>query len=102
NTPVTGVFLGEILYRISSNILNEHKRGGARVLREVAAGIIDPMRGVNRVLQGKVNRVTNDTIYQKDLISLSVFGGIRKNNNGTSFNSGTQNDILNLSVVYCD
>ncbi|MEP7168089.1 MAG: DUF3943 domain-containing protein, partial [Bacteroidota bacterium] len=102
NTPVTGVFFGEILYRISSNILNEHKRGRARVLREVAAGIMDPMRGVNRVLQGKVSRVSNDTIYQEDLISFSVFGGIRKNNIGTSFNSGTQNEILNLAVVYGD
>ncbi len=102
NTPVTGVFFGEILYRISSNILNDHKRGGARVIREVGAGFVDPMRGFNRVLQGKVSRVISDTIYQADLISFSIFGGIRKNNKGTEFNSGDQNEILNLSVVYGD
>ena len=66
NTPVNGAFLGEILYRISSNILDDRTRGMDRVLREIAAGIIDPGRGINRLLQGKTFRKTNKEIYQKE------------------------------------
>jgi uncharacterized protein DUF3943 len=102
NTPVTGIFFGEILHRISSNILNDHKRGRARVLRETAAGIINPMRGFNRVLQGKVSRVTGDTIYQADLLNFSIFGGARRLNEGTIFNTGGDNPFFNLSVFYGD
>lgn len=102
NTPVTGIFFGEIIYRISSNVLNDHKRGRARWLRESAAGFINPMREFNRAWQGKLTRTTSDTIYQEDLMSFSAFGGLRKNNDGTDFNSGSQNAILNLSIVYGD
>ncbi|HKR03654.1 MAG TPA: DUF3943 domain-containing protein [Bacteroidia bacterium] len=101
-TPVAGWFIGEILYRISSNILNDRKRGGARVLRETSAAIVNPMRGFNRVLQGKVTRVTSDTTYQDDLLNLSIFGGMRRLNEGTEFNTGEDNAFLNLSVFYGD
>src|SRR6266496_5972209 len=54
NTPVSGAFLGEVLYRISSNILDDRKRGSNRVWREVFAGIINPTRALNRLTQGKM------------------------------------------------
>src|SRR5205085_4906626 len=66
NTTVNGAFLGEILYRMSSNILDDRTRGGERVFREIIAGIIDPMRGINRLLQGKTFRRTNKEVYQKE------------------------------------
>jgi hypothetical protein len=53
NTPVNGAFSGEILYRLSSNILDDRTKGMQRFSRELLAGLIDPMRGVNRLLQGK-------------------------------------------------
>ncbi|MEI6899576.1 MAG: DUF3943 domain-containing protein, partial [Bacteroidota bacterium] len=43
-TPINGSFLGELFYRISSNILDDRTRGRERVFREIAAGLIDPMR----------------------------------------------------------
>ncbi|MEO5572399.1 MAG: DUF3943 domain-containing protein [Bacteroidia bacterium] len=101
-TPVAGWFIGEILYRISSNILNDRKRGGARVLRETAAALVNPMRGFTRIVQGKVTRVTSDTTYQADLLYLSIFGGVRRLNEGTDFNSGGDNPFLNISVFYGD
>jgi hypothetical protein len=101
-TPAAGWFIGEILYRISSNILNDRKRGGARVIRETGAFIVDPMRGLNRVFQGKVNRFTTDTTYQADLLNLSIFGGVRRLNEGTDFNTGEDNPFLNISVFYGD
>ena len=44
NTTISGAFLGEILYRISSNILDDRKRGHNRVWREVFAGAVNPTR----------------------------------------------------------
>src|ERR1035441_3371453 len=41
NTSLNGAFLGEILYRISSNILDDRTKGRERVFREIAAGLID-------------------------------------------------------------
>ncbi len=35
NTPVNGAFLGEIFYRLSSNILDDRTRGSNRVFREI-------------------------------------------------------------------
>src|SRR5207253_7258198 len=64
NTPVNGAFLGEILYRISSKILDDRTKGMQRFSRELLAGLIDPMRGVNRLLQGKSFRKTNKEVYQ--------------------------------------
>ncbi len=49
NTPVNGAFLGEVLYRLSSNILDDRTKGGERVFREIAAGLVDPIRGLNRL-----------------------------------------------------
>lgn len=50
-TPVGGVFLGEVLYRLSSMVLDD---GGLRPgpWREVAAGLISPPNGVTRALTG--------------------------------------------------
>jgi hypothetical protein len=75
NTPVGGAFLGEIIYRISSNILDDSKRGKERVIREIAAALIDPTRGLNRLTQGKMFRVTPSDVYQKEPINVTVTAG---------------------------
>ncbi len=51
NTPIDGAFLGEVLCRLSSNILDDRTRGTERVFREIAGGLINPIRGFNRLLQ---------------------------------------------------
>ncbi|PWT91292.1 MAG: DUF3943 domain-containing protein, partial [Acidobacteria bacterium] len=58
NTTVSGIFLGEVLYRLSSNILDDQSTGTGRVFREIGATILDPARGFNRLVQGKMFRVT--------------------------------------------
>src|SRR5687768_6828352 len=44
NTPLSGMFLGEIFYKLSSNILDDRTRGSQRVWREILAGLINPPR----------------------------------------------------------
>lgn len=103
NTPVNGAFLGEIFYRVSSNILDDRARGMQRVLRELAAGIIDPVRGFNRVLQGKMFRKLNKEVYQKEPLNITMYGGVEKvNATGVKdvFGTGTTNEIFNLQLDY--
>ncbi|MCX6252332.1 MAG: DUF3943 domain-containing protein [Bacteroidetes bacterium] len=101
-TPVNGTFLGEILYRLSSNILDDRTRGANRVFREIGAGIIDPMRGFNRLIQGKTFRRTNKEVYEKEPINISFYGGVRMINDSSKgiFGKGTYNAMVNVQFDY--
>jgi hypothetical protein len=102
NTPINGIFLGEVFYRLSSNILDDRTRGGNRVFREIAAGLVDPVRGLNRLLQGKTFRHTTTEVYQKEPINVTIFGGIHKINNDdrTFFGNGPSNALINVQLDY--
>lgn len=52
-TTLGGIALGEMLYRLSSEVLDDSSFGMERVLREVFAGLINPGRGIQRLLDGK-------------------------------------------------
>jgi hypothetical protein len=101
-TPINGAFIGEILYRISSNILDDRTRGGTRVFREIAAGLIDPMRGFNRLIQGKTFRVTNKEVYEKEPINISLYAGARKIDETpyAVFGPGTYSGMINAQLDY--
>jgi len=102
NTPVNGAFLGEILYRLSSNILDDRTTGMQRVSRELLAGLIDPVRGFNRLLQGKSYRRTNKEVYQKEPLNISVYAGFHKINDAAynTFGKGPNNQMLNVQFDY--
>jgi hypothetical protein len=102
NTSINGAFLGEILYRLSSNILDDRTRGAERVFREILAGIIDPDRGFNRLLQGKTFRVTNKEVYQKEPLNISLFAGIHMINDEPEgyFGKATYSEIANIQLDY--
>jgi hypothetical protein len=106
NTPISGAFLGEIFYKISSNILDDRKRGAARVWREILAGVVDPTRALNRLTQGKMFRVTPTEVYQKEPINLTFSGGIHKVNNklgkDNKFGTGLTNAMLDMQIDYGD
>jgi Domain of unknown function (DUF3943) len=100
-TTVDGILLGEILYRISSNILDDRTYGTERTFREILAAIVDPMRGFNRLIQGKTSRHTNKEIYQKEPINITFYGGIHKINDHTNaILSGPTSEILNIQFDY--
>lgn len=100
NTPISGAFLGEVFYRISSNILDDRTRGVERVWRELLAGAINPTRALNRLTQGKMFRVTNTEVYQKERVNLTFNAGVHLINEGTSFGTGTTNGMLNMQIDY--
>jgi hypothetical protein len=101
-TPVNGTFFGEIFYRLSSNILDDRTRGGERVFREIAAGLINPMRGINRLIHGESFRRTNKEIYEKEPINISLYGGYRQVNDVPydAFGSATVSAMFNAQFDY--
>jgi hypothetical protein len=101
-TPVNGTFFGEIFYRLSSNILDDRTRGGERVFREIAAGLINPMRGINRLIHGQSFRRTNKEIYEKEPINISLYAGYRQINDipYDAFGKATYSAMFNAQFDY--
>lgn len=52
-TPIGGAAIGEVLYRTSDVILDDRSRRGERFGRELAAFVVDPMRGFTRIVTGR-------------------------------------------------
>lgn len=102
NTPLSGAFLGEIMYRISSNILDDRRRGKARVSREIFAALINPSRGLNRLTQGRMWRVTPYDVYQQEPLNVTVQVGAHRVNENTKTGTGSTNAVINLQLDYGD
>jgi len=101
NTTVDGELLGEVEYRLSSNILDDRARGSERVFREIFAGLIDPIRGVNRLFDGKYKRHVNKEIYQKEPVNIALFAGVHSINNSTNaLLSGHYDEMVNVQLNY--
>ena len=102
NTPLSGSFLGEMLYRITSNILDDRTRGSERFFREALAALINPTRALNRLTQGKMFKVTTHEVYQKEPLNITLNAGIHKVNANNKFGTGLTNAVLNMQLDYGD
>jgi len=100
NTTFTGVFLGEILYRFSSNVLDDQSTGTERIFRELAAGLINPVRFTSRFLQGKMFNVTSEEENQKEPLDIKLATGTHWINNSSSFGTGSITELLNFNFDY--
>ena len=56
STGIGGIALGESMYRLSSEILDNQATGKTRVFREIGAFLVDPVRGFNRLISGDAKR----------------------------------------------
>lgn len=74
NTSTSGIVIGEISFRVSSLFLDDNSTGGERFIRELAAGILSPMHGLNRLLSGKSWRIGRSQSRQE--FSTSLSGGM--------------------------
>lgn len=78
-TPIGGMALGEVFYRMSDLTLDDRRTGFSRFGHELASFIISPARGVTRLLTGdawKVRR-TSGKQFGKPEVSLEVSAGLR-------------------------
>lgn len=51
-TTLGGIVLGEILYRLSSDVLDDSSTGFERFMREMLATLLNPGRGIERMVDG--------------------------------------------------
>ncbi len=100
NTALSGAFLGEVLYRLSSNVLDDRTIGTERFIREFGAAVLCPTRFLNRAIQGKLSSVTDSEVYQKAPINIELSLGNRWKNNGSNFGTGSQNPTINALFEY--
>jgi hypothetical protein len=66
STGIGGIALGEVQYRLSSEILNNHARGWGRWMREIGAAVVDPVRGFNRIVSGDAAGQTENPVDPQD------------------------------------
>ncbi len=102
NTTFSGALFGEILYRLTSNLLDDRTSGVERFFREFGAAILSPERAFSRLLQGKLTRATSKEVYQKEPLNLTLATGVHWFNKGTKFGTGSLSAIFNLHLDYGD
>lgn len=78
-TPVGGAAIGEVLYRTSDLIIDDRATGGERLGREVAAFLVNPMRGFTRIVTGRAwqKRSTSGRRFGIPPISVELSSGAR-------------------------
>jgi hypothetical protein len=66
STGIGGIALGELQYRLSSEILDQRARGKTRFFRELGAFAADPVRGFNRLITGDAKRQADNPVDPQD------------------------------------
>ena len=103
-TTIGGVAIGEITHRVSDVLLDDRERGFRRFLREAGAFIINPMKGIARILRGDAWRVKNTHYKYHDSdrfpIDFSMSAGARYLADDEGLSSGEFNPFIDLFLVY--
>jgi len=102
-TSLGGVTLGEALWRLSSLVLDNRATGSSRVLREIGAALINPVRGVNRLVYGRLGAVgPNHFERHPPFLAMRLSGGARRLADGTSLENGNTDTFLEFEATYAD
>ena len=99
-TTLGGMMLGEITFRVSSLLLDDSATGFERTWREISAAMINPVRGINRLVKGQYRYVSKHNLQEwKPVTGIISFGG---NNVGEGMNleNGTQTPLLKMQFIY--
>ncbi|NOR44919.1 MAG: DUF3943 domain-containing protein [Candidatus Delongbacteria bacterium] len=59
-TTLGGAMLGEIIFRLSNEIIDNNSSGLERFTREISVFTLNPMRGLNRLISGKTFNKTEN------------------------------------------
>lgn len=102
-TPIGGMAIGEVCYRVSDVILDDRTTGWGRAGREIAAAVVSPMRGLTRVLTGDAwrRRPTTGRRFGTPDVGVETGAGVRL----ISFHNNHRHDTragvtVNVSVSY--
>jgi len=103
NTSVGGTSLGEMLWRLSDLVLDDTATGGDRRWREVAALLIDPMRGFTRLVTGENSRVgANPPGRRPGFLTARLDAGLRTVGQEELWDSDTTRIFLDIAGQYGD
>ncbi len=103
-TPIGGAALGEVLYRTSDLILDERSGGSERFGRELAAFLVDPMKGINRIITGTAWRKRNTSGRRFGIppISVELSLGCRYLSLIEGKNSSRTGAVAEINIEYGD
>jgi len=99
-TSISGAFLGEMTYRFSSLIIDESATGSERTWREIAAFVVAPTRGFNRLIYGQMFRTTPYGVYEQERMGANVTFGLDNIAPGVDLKNGSKNYSIGLEVTY--
>ncbi|HEY3388862.1 MAG TPA: DUF3943 domain-containing protein, partial [Prolixibacteraceae bacterium] len=99
-TTLGGIFGGEVLYRLGSNVIDERTTGIERVGRESLAFLLSPGRTLSRLLNGKLFNHNTEEVYQKEPLDIVLSAGALVVNNEKAFGTGTTGMLLNADFDY--
>lgn len=103
-TPVGGAALGEVLFRASDYVLDDRSTGAERVGRELAAFVISPLRGLNRLINGQSwkRSVTPGRQFGTPPVHLDFSLGLRALMYHDDGSRGRSGGVARLSLEYGD
>lgn len=104
STSIGGMAYGEVMHRVSSQILNNRAKGMNRIVREFGAMLVDPTRGVQRLVTGEMWKqgypYADATAGTEGVLSLSAGYRLLMNNGiGSRYD---QNAYVGLHYEYND
>lgn len=103
-TPIGGAVLGEVLFRASDAVLDDRSGGLERFEREVAAFILSPLRGVNRLVTGQAwrKRATPGKMFGTPNIAIQMSLGVKTMAFQGRMRSPYVGGVMQLDLEYGD
>ena len=104
NTTLGGIALGETLYRSSSAVLSNEATGAGRVGREFAGFFLNPIRGFNRIISGRMFTIasnpTDPNDRTPDFFRFSVDAGYRGVNPDSEYRDDVAGGFFRLRMDF--
>ena len=104
STGIGGAAFGEVTHRTSDIFFDNSERGTKRVAREIIGSLLNPVRGIQRMISGEMWRVS--PYRGKHIIpepySFSVTAGVRHMSRHSNLNNGMDIPYMNFAFSYGD
>lgn len=104
STPVGGMCIGEVCYRVSDALTDDRATGFSRAGREIAAFIVSPMRGITRLVTGDAwhHRLTSGRQFGQPNIALELSVGANVLDFHHDDASTKFGGVVNINIEYGD
>ncbi len=97
---VGGINLGEVEYRLSSQVLDDSATGAERTGREILAFFLDPIREFNRIIYGDAFRTSSINRQKREPLHGNISLGGMLVSNGAKLSGLHFSPALTFDMVY--